>query len=339
MAMVCPQCNTTYEQRWLCPQCETRLLFHDARRHAGSSTKQSVPWRQRPWGRFLVGLVLAQGLFYGLRHFVTAGMLLIGGREAVEQMGTGPAGVLFLQGLQMFALFAATFLAAAGQQRAAFLGGMIGAWNGVVSVRLPSDPLQVQTLIASLGQPLLQAVMGAVAGWCSSAIWKPLPETNVVEALRPRSRRSLDRRKNPFSGPVAWVRVAIGVSLAVAGSLTAAMILEKILELGQGRLGTADDLQDQLITFEIKALAVLLSAAFAGATTNNGLKQGFCVGLASTVILIGIEMNYVDRWLQIAGYTSLAAFSLSLAGGWFGSQLFPPILHGSRGRKLGGASI
>jgi hypothetical protein len=90
---------------------------------------------------------------------------------------------------------------------------------------------------------------------------------------------------------------------------------------------------------EMKALALLFAGALAGATTRNGVKQGFCVGLASTVIFIGIEMNYIESWLQMAGYTVLAVFSFSLVGGWFGSQLFPPVIPRRRQRGLGDASI
>src|SRR5438309_8971189 len=100
MAMVCPQCNTSYEQRWQCPLCETRLLFDHARRLPASTFERSLSWRQRPWGRIIIGLVLAQGLYYGLRHLATAGLLAFQGREAVEQMGTSAAGILWLQGIR-----------------------------------------------------------------------------------------------------------------------------------------------------------------------------------------------------------------------------------------------
>ncbi len=339
MAMVCPQCNTSYEQRWQCPLCETRLLFHDARRLTASSSERSSYWRQRPLGRIFLGLVLAQGLFYGLRHFVTAGVLGVQGLEAVEQMERAPEWILLLQGLHMLALFAGTIFAAAGQRRAAFLGAMIGAWNGVFSVLFLADRTQAQTLIALLGQTMLQAVMGAIGGWLGAVVWKPLSEANPMDTPPPRRGRFLRRNRNLFRGPVAWVRVTGGVILAVAGTLLATLVFEKIIDISHGRLGTSDELQDRLITMEIKALALLLGGALAGATTRNGLKQGLCVGLVSTVVLIGIEMRYVDRWLQLAGHTALAALSLSLVGGWFGSQLFPPILRRPRRRHLGGASI
>ena len=98
-------------------------------------------------------------------------------------------------------------------------------------------------------------------------------------------------------------------------------------------------MQDRLITLEIKALAILLSGVLAGSTTANGLKQGLCVGLATTVILIGIEINYVERWLQAGALTAVGSLCLSAVGGWFGSQLFPPILKVRRDRGLSRASL
>jgi hypothetical protein len=339
MTMVCPQCNTPYEQRLHCPLCGARLLFHDSRRLGERSTVRPQRWQQRPWGRILIGILLAQGLFYGLRQLLTAILMAMQGREAVEQMWTTASGILLLQGVRILALFSGAIFTGSGQRSAAFLGGMIGAWNGVLSVLLLPGPAQSLTPIALLGQPLLQAVLGAIGGWIGSVIWKPLPSETTPEAVPPRKRSLLARPQQLFKGPVAWVRVFLGILLAVAGTLTATVFLEKILDLSHGALATTDDTQDRLITLEIKAMALLLGGALAGAATSNGLKQGFCVALGASVILIGIEINFLDHWLQMAGLTLVGAFSLSLAGGWFGSQLFPPILKARRSRNFSGAPI
>jgi hypothetical protein len=339
MAMVCPQCTTAYEQRWQCPLCGTRLHFHDVRLIPQRSSERSLPWRQTPWGRILIGLVLAQGLFYGLRHLLTAGLMAVQEREVVEQMWTATTGILLLQSVRMCTLLAGAVFAGAGQRHAAVLGAMVGVWNGVFSVLYLPGPAQALTPIALLGQPLLQAAIGAVGGWLGSTFWKPLPAATDDNTPLPRKRNFWRRNKSLFTGPVAWMRVAAGVILAVAGTLTATLLFEKILDLSQGALATTTEEQDRLITMEMKALALILGGALAGATTRNGLKQGFFVGLASTVILIGIEMNYVEHWLRLAGYTTLAAFSFSLVGGWFGSQLFPPIVPRRHHRDLGDALI
>jgi hypothetical protein len=261
------------------------------------------------------------------------------GHEAVEQMGTTASGFLLLQGVRIVALLCGVLFAGSGQRSAIFLGAMVGAWSGALSVFLLHGPSLQLTPTSVLGQPLLQAVIGALGGWIGSVIWKPPAPETAPEMPRARKRSFLSRQKSLFTGRVAWFRVGIGVLLAVAGTLTATIFFEKILDLGHGSLATTDDAQDRLIVLAIKALALLLGGTLAGATTSNGLKQGICVAVGSSIILIGIEMNFLQRWLPMAGLTLVGAFSLSLAGGWFGSQLFPPIVKARRARRIGGASI
>jgi hypothetical protein len=336
MAMVCPQCSTTHEQRLQCPLCGARLLYDDARRRSGHEPPPR--WRQQSWGRIFVGVVLAQGLFYGLRHLVTGVLMAIQDKEAVDQLWTTASGILLLQGVRFVCLLAGSVFAGVGQRHGALLGGVVGVWNGALSVFFLPGPAQSLTTIAVLGQPLFQAMIGAVGGWLGSAFWEP-PSPVVVEATPPRKRAALRRPVNLFAGPVAWVRVAAGAFLAVAGTLSATIFFEKILDLSHGSLATTDDLQDRLITMEIKALALLLGGALAGSAVTNGFKQGLCVGLAATVVLIGVEIHFVERWIQAAALTIVAAVCLSAVGGWFGSQLFPPLVKSCRERGLGRLSL
>ena len=338
MAMVCPQCSTTYEQRLQCPLCGVRLQYHDHRRVRDRSIGSLSHWQQTPWGRILVGLLLSQGLFYGLRHLVTAILMGAWGEEALREMWATPSGFFVVQGMRIFALLAGAVLAGGGQRHGFVLGAVVGAWNGVLSVLWLSGPAQSLTTVAILGQPLLQAAVGAVGGWLGCAFWKPIP-TEPANVVPVRKRSVLRRQLDLFAGPVSWHRVAAGTALAVAGTLTATICFEKILEISHGALSTSDDMQDRFITLEIKALALLLGGALAGATTPNGFKQGLFVGIATTVILVGIEMNYVERWVQVAALTVVCSLCLSVVGGWFGSQLFPPLVKSRRERGLDRASL
>src|SRR5262249_7298066 len=89
-----------------------------------------------------------------------------------------------------------------------------------------------------------------------------------------------------FAGPIAWFRVMTGTVLAVAGVVSANVILDTVLNASGGRLSTADLWHDQLITWEIKALAVLAGAGLAGANTQNGLKQGLCMSVPFGALLL-----------------------------------------------------
>jgi len=338
MGMVCPQCSTAYEQRLQCPLCGTRLLYADPRSSGDRPRGGPTHWQQKPWGRILIGLVLAQGLFYGLRHLLTAVLMALQGEEAVQQMWTAASGILLLQGVRIVALLGGAVLAGVGQRQALFLGAIVGTWNGALAVLLLDRPAASLTTIAVLGQPLLQAAVGAIGAWLGAMFWKPL-SAELPNTLPTLKRTPSPRPLKLMAGPVAWLRVGTGVALAVIGTLTATITFEKVLEVSHGTLATADDMQDRLITLEIKALALLLGGAWAGATTSNGFKQGLCVGFCTAVVLIGIEMNYVERWLQVGALTAVCCFCLSVVGGWFGSQLFPPIIRVRRKRGLDSASL
>src|SRR3954453_1512175 len=96
MPMVCPQCNASYEQRLQCPNCGTRLLYQAPLDRGDVSS-----WQQTPWGRIAIGLLLAQGLYYGLRQLCLAALLAMNedashGRDVYRTIG----GLVLLQALQ-----------------------------------------------------------------------------------------------------------------------------------------------------------------------------------------------------------------------------------------------
>jgi hypothetical protein len=130
-----------------------------------------------------------------------------------------------------------------------------------------------------------------------------------------------------FAGPIAFPRVAVGVSLVVMGVVWANAILEFVLEASSGTLSISSHLQAQLVSWEISALAALFGAGFAGATTFNGLKQGLCVGLGAGVLILGIRIGTAETPVEPEPLILMisSVFLLTLAGGWFGGQLFPPL--------------
>src|SRR5258708_36831639 len=102
MAMVCPQCKSSHEQRLQCPQCAVRLVFQDTGSGSGS-LGSSIAWQQTAWGRILIGLLLAQGIYHGLRHLCVAGLLATQGSEPAGLWNSLP-GFLLLESLQVVAL-------------------------------------------------------------------------------------------------------------------------------------------------------------------------------------------------------------------------------------------
>jgi hypothetical protein len=332
--MICPQCGKSYEQRLDCPLCGVRLLFHGARAGGRRFVAASWRWRQTVWGRVVLGLFLAQGLLYALRQLLTGLLLALSADGNPQEAWASPGGVVLLEGLRLSTLLVGALFAGGGHRQGLLLGTVVGAANAVLTLLLQPGPSPFVSTVEMYGQPMLQGVVGALGGGLGCFLWRPLPAAS--RGLDQKRKREFVR-PNLLAGRIAWIRVAVGVGIAVAGTLSALALFEMALDVSAGKLGTTDELQDRFVTWEIKTLALLLGGAFAGATTNNGLKQGLVVGVATSVILVGIQISRLDQWEPVAVLTMASALTLSLAGGWFGSQLFPPVVN-FRGRsRLGPA--
>ena len=91
MPLICPECKQLYEQNGVCPLCNVVLLYHasslqtDQATPISSIVEVAPQWQQTPWGKILVGLILAQGLSFGLLQVLTAGFLASGDGTDVWQ--------------------------------------------------------------------------------------------------------------------------------------------------------------------------------------------------------------------------------------------------------------
>jgi hypothetical protein len=337
MAMVCPQCGKAYEQRLQCQLCGVRLMFNDYGRSRRGGPGTPVRWRQRPWGRLVIGLALSQGLFYALRQLLTGAFMALQAEGGPQQSWESPGGLVLLESLRLLTLVFGAMLAGGGQRHGVILGALVGLGNGLLSVLGPSGPFSVRSAVVLYGQPLLQTAFGAVGGWIGCAYWQPIPILDPDD-YRPARKQAARRRRPLFAGRIAWIRVALGIVLAVAGTLSASFLLDFVIDASQGKLSTTDEMVDRVVTWEIKALALVLGGALAGATRANGLKQGLAVAIGASVILTGIQLQQTDHRLELALLNLVSCFSLALVGGWFGSQLFPPVLRLRRRRGFGPAA-
>lgn len=332
MAMICPQCHGAYEQRLQCPRCDVRLSFQE-RRSASASTAAPGGWQQTPWGRLAIGLILAQGIFHGLRHLCQAGLLASDAADQKE-FWDSLSGLALMQGLQIIGLFIGALLAGAGQRQGVVYGAVLGVWNGVLLVLVQPEQSELLNKVTLYALPLLQAGLGALAGWVGSVIWRPLTPAVVPGASRALLKTIKRERRKWFAGPVAWPRVVIGTAAAVGGTLWAGVALDLVLKASDNALTPGSNLQARVVTWEITALAILAGAAVAGATTRNGLKQGLVVGIATAAVLIGIRLAspYAPSF-ELLVATMFAPVILGILGGGFGSKLLPPIVS-NRMRSL-----
>lgn len=339
--MVCPQCNDTFEQRLQCPACGVRLLYQaQLPRRGGSVASPGSAWQQTPWGRIIIGLLLSQGLYYGFRNLCMAG-LLVAGEGAPRDVWTTLTGLILLQALQAVGVLIAGALAGAGQRQGFIYGSLVGVWNGalfIVAQNWTGD--QEFTAVALFGLPILQTAFGALGGFVGSCIWKPLASLTVISPPRTPFPLGTSRRKqSAFSGPIAWGRVVTGTTVAVGGCIWANVILDYVLEAAEGKLSISSHLQAQLVTWEITALAMLVGGVLAGSATSNGIKQGFCVALGTSAVLLGVHLASANLSLQTMISTLGCSVSFGLVGGWFGSQMLPPLVPARVRKRFSGATL
>ncbi len=326
MAMVCPQCHGSFDQKLECPTCGIRLLFQaNVSGRAGTFADEHGQWQQTPWGRMLVGLILAQGLAHGLQLLVSAGVWA-SSEEAGRSVWATLFGLLLLEAIQGTSLLVGGAITGAGQVKGLQYAGPVGLVNGLIFLlwqRATSDALPE---IALYAQPFVHMVFGALGGHIGMRIWKPLPSIQVPELEMPKRKRPTAPSRGILDGRIHWVRVAMGTVLVIGGVVWSNGIRDWVVDASQGELKIRTQLQARLVSWEIAALAALLGAALAGATTFNGLKQGLCVGLIASVLIMGIHLSSPGFVLETTIFTLASTLCLTLAGGWFGGQLFPPIV-------------
>lgn len=313
-------------------------------------------WLQNPWSRVIVGLILAQGLYYGLRQLCTAIL------KATGEEGQGPwwevfTNIVVLQGLQVIGVLVGSILAGVGQRWGSLYGAGVGLGSGLLVVGVQYATGRVPTAVEFYGQPILLAAFGVLGGFIGGQIWKPLPLLTTPTPATPPALPLLKsrRRPTPLDGPVAWERVLVGIVVAVAGTLGANFIRDFVVDATGGALEIQTRVQAEFFTWEISMLAMIVGSAWAGANTRNGIKQGSVVGLGSGIILFGIYLYLggrkppeVSLGFALAGihlrglqvhlqqfiFTLTSVVALGLVGGWFGGQLLPPIVRQPR-RDLG----
>jgi hypothetical protein len=281
-------------------------------------------WMQSPLARVLIGLVIAQGLFHGMRQFATGILLTRLGDEGLERFNTSFSGLIFWQVLQWVGLLTGAALAGSSETLGYFYGTLIGVGNGLICSATLQLPGTAASIFAFYAQPLIQAALGLVGGWIGSTIFKPLPEITVPSGPSEGRKGPRYQLKPLLEGPVHWARVLLGAVVAVAGALSAGAIFDYVLEASRGRLATEAVWQDQIFTWEIKVLALILGGALAGANTSNGFKQGLLVGFgaaAAMVILTRYSSSMTDASILFG-----STLVLCILGGWFGGQLLPPVV-------------
>jgi DNA-directed RNA polymerase subunit RPC12/RpoP len=338
MAMVCPQCKEIFEQRLQCPTCNVRLLYKSGGPAAkAKKAEQNGKWMQSSPGRLLLGIVIAQGLYFGLRKLCTAGLLVIENPD-IHGVWAMPFGVILAHSMQALGLLIGGTLAGAGYRRGTVLGLIVGLASAAISLFIqPEGGQDMSAMSLYLAQPII----GALGGFLGCTIWKPIAPSKQAEGV-------VGDKKPPtttdpaypakFSGPISWLRVLVGSAVAIAGVMYAKNILNFVLETSDGKLAVETNVQGELVIWEIKGIIMLFGGAIAGSGTVNSLKQGLCVGLLVGVIQMGMFLGGGIGTLEASILVVVGGLVLGFVGGWFGGQLFPAYA-GRNAAKFGPAPV
>jgi hypothetical protein len=340
MPLVCPECKQLYEQNGVCPLCNVVLLYHAANLQTDQAMPPSVvddappQWQQTPWGKIIVGLILAQGLRFGLQHLLTAGFLASGDDTDVWHTLWG---IVLHHAVYAVSLIIGGALAGAGQRGGIVYGALIGLVSGIISLALQHQSGEPFSSVLVYAEPVIHLAIGALGGALGMLIWRPIPRIPELEGNTPTPMPlptfgiSLNKL---FSGPVYFGRVCAGAFVIVVGVVWSKAIMEFLLRASSGTLTISSQLQAELVSMEIAALVALIGSSFAGATTRNGFKQGFCVGLAASMIVLGIQISGPKFTVESGVAMMSGIIVVSLVGGWFGGQLFPPLDPSKRKRRF-----
>jgi hypothetical protein len=333
MAMVCPQCQVAHVQKLACPTCGSRLQYVLLELSSFRCRRPNLnSWRETPWGRLFVGLALALGMNHVVSDFLMAGKLI-----AAERGQAGLASwlnsLVAIHAIQVFSVVLAGILTGAGQKRGALYGAFVAFWSCLCFQYFGGATFVTNEWPARASELFLLVSCGAAGGLAGRAAWRA--DKPTVAFWRPKSEaRRLRPRRSAYEGPVAWLRVCMGIPLAVGGVMCAQLLREALVAMSDGKIVIDSNVQADFIAWEISALAILTGSAFAGATCSNGLKQGLFVGIGTATTLLGIRLANPELSLSFLIATVVAAFCLSITGGWFGSQLLPPVVRAARRRRV-----
>jgi hypothetical protein len=339
MPLVCPQCKQLFEKNGVCPLCSVVLLYHA--QNLQSEVTPSTPgkddssqWQQTPWGKILIGVILAQGLSFGLQQLLTAGFLASGDGSNVWDTVLG---IVLHHAVFAVSLLIGGALSGAGQSRGIIYGALVGFVSGIITFFLQDHKSGSFSSVLIYAEPIIHLATGAIGGGLGMLIWRPTPKLPELENSSPTPVPLPSVGfwlGNAFTGPVHLGRVCAGAFLIVMGVVWSQAILEFLLRASNGSLALTSKLQAQLVSMEIIALVALLGAGFAGATTRNGLKQGLCVGLAASVIVLGMQIGNPKFLFEAAAFSISGIVIVALVGGWFGEQLFPPLDPSKRKKRF-----
>ncbi|HEV3144778.1 MAG TPA: hypothetical protein VGZ47_12890 [Gemmataceae bacterium] len=297
MRKVCPQCQASFADQFLCPNCGIEMLDVPDRSAVITGPAGQATVHQQARGatlRLLTGIMVAQFLYLGLRQLATALVLTVG----PAGFWSSASGQVADPVLQLIAVLLGGFITGAGNPRSTICGAAVGLVNAFLFVAaqylLHSRPPEAQ-LLAGWFVSIVLASAGAYVGrwfWPALEDW---PDALPVKKVKDREKRRM--LKQARYTPTSWFRVLGGAALAVGCTVWAGPIRDHLIHNGRGMLAIDSHIQSQFVAWVISALAILIGGAFAGALSCGGVRHGFLVGILASVGIFVIHMQVIHEVL------------------------------------------
>src|SRR5262245_58110579 len=219
---MCPKCRGYFAGHLLCPNCGVQLAPEDDPESdvttLANRIRKHFPALQAPFvRRFFLGLLIAQGLYYGIRQFTLAAAQLFGAAWGFSELLIGPMiGLAF----QLGALFFAALVAGAGHTWAVALGATLGAVNSAAILGAAYHFKAMPEGLFLYGHAPLHLVVGIMGGLFGRILFRPLQDLPLLQDAAPPAPPPRPVLKKDL-GPIAWARVLAGAVLAFTGTVWA----------------------------------------------------------------------------------------------------------------------
>ena len=347
MQLYCPACKTVAPAAERCARCGERLVAPSELTSLSRDQLADPPdlLDTTALGRVVVGVVVALGLAVSFRE-LSAGVL-----AAVTS--DGPPGPTADWPARAVAILVGALLAGAGRTNGVAAGGLTALT--CVALMLGTDSLAaLKTTQAEWGVVAGVCLLALGAGRIGSTVWPavvPLPPSKLLSRGS-----SLIPLKDDQDGPrpirFSWLRVTLGVAVAVIGFLCADGLRLGLRSLAGQGLSLGSPGQVPVVDFVFGSLAVLAGGVVAGGGSGAGLRHGLAFGVATAcglalLAFLGKESAVVPLTglLELLGHAAesprtasglvavLAALTvLGVVSGGFGGLLLPRLALKSRRR-------
>ena len=351
MQLYCVKCQFAISGKVDCPRCGSRLVAPQEAHVMPSERISFVPYatNSSAASRVLAGGAVALGLVTGLKELVSGVQSVVG--ESDEWWGTETALGVSLS-IRAVAAVAGGLLAGAGRTS----GGLSGMMAGVSAAGLllsiqafgPNGKVTPESILALAIMSCVALIAGAIGG----KVWPPrseLPKATLASRGSSILEKAKDLQEDDDAQkvrPTQWVRVLLGVSIAICGFVAAESIRTVLVKGSDGALDLGGSRNLPFTCMEIAGIVALLGGMAAGGSTGIGFRQGVYTGIiAGTVAASLFSMKGPDKFPATAGVMEMlnwspektpkvraigtvfgAMFVVCAAGAIFGGLLFPPII-------------